>query len=123
MNVSFIYIEPNIIGRASKPVRFAGSSLVDLRAFPENARRSCGFQLGKVQRGEEPDDWKPMPIVGPGVCEIRVHDDSGAYRLIYVAKLASAIHVLHAFTKKSQKTSGADLRLAMKRYKEILRAI
>lgn len=119
MNASRYYIDSDIIHRPSKPIRFLGSSLADLRAFPEAARRSCGFQLRKVQRGEEPDDWKPMPIVGPGACEIRVHAEEGELRVIYVARFSEAIAVLHAFVKKSQKTSGRDLRLAMSRYRSL----
>ena len=57
---------------ASKPATFVGSSLDDLRDFPRSARRETGFQLDKVQNGEDADDWKPMPAVGNGVYEIRV---------------------------------------------------
>jgi phage-related protein len=51
----------------SKPVEFRGSSLDDLRAFPTSARREAGHQLDQVQQGREPDDWKPMVTIGPGV--------------------------------------------------------
>ncbi len=57
-----------------------------------------------------------MRSVGLGVCEIRVREDSGAFRVIYVAKLADRILVLHCFQKKTQKTSDSDLALATKRY-------
>ena len=56
----------------SKPVEFRGSALDDLRAFPAAARREAGYQLDQVQRGREPDDWKPMNTVGQGVREIRI---------------------------------------------------
>lgn len=59
-----------------------------------------------------------MPTVGPGACEIRVRDESGAYRVIYVARFENAVYVLHAFQKKSQKTARADLDLAKQRYRE-----
>jgi hypothetical protein len=65
-----------------RPVRFVGDSLKCLRDFPEAARHDAGYQLDKVQRGEQPDDFKPMPSVGKGVEEIRVLDSSGAYRVI-----------------------------------------
>ena len=117
MNVSRNYIDLDIISRPSKPIRFAGSSLDDLRAFPDGLRRNCGFQLRKVQRGEEPDDWKPMAIVGPGACEIRVHGDAGEGRVIYIARFSAVIAVLHVFIKKTRKTSARDLKLAMVRYK------
>ena len=71
-----------------------------------------------VQVGREPDDWKPMPSVGAGVREIRVRDQAGQYRVIYVASFRAAIYVLRAFQKNSRKTSGADLKLARRRYRE-----
>ena len=107
----------------SKPVEFRGSALDDLRAFPVSARRAAGYQIDLVQRGEDPDDWKPMRTVGSGVREIRVKADDGAFRVIYVAKFARAIHVLHCFQKKSQKTNLLDIALAQKRYREILREV
>jgi phage-related protein len=104
-----------------KPVVFLGNALDDLRAFPDRARRDAGFQLDRVQRGLDPDDWKPMKAVGAGVREIRVRDASGAYRVIYVAALAEAVYVLHAFQKKSQRTSPRDLALARARFRELKR--
>src|SRR5471030_1619539 len=72
---------------APKPVGFRGSSLDDLRAFPTAAKREAGHQIDLVQNGEEPDDWKPMATtVGPGAKEIRIRDEAGAFRVIYVAK-------------------------------------
>ena len=71
-----------------KPVEFLGDSIEALRDFPISARQEAGFQVDKVQRGEEPDDWKPMPTIGQGVKEIRIGDEAGAFRVIYLAKLA-----------------------------------
>ena len=104
-----------------KPVVFLGDSLNRLREFPERARRDTGYQLERVQRGLDPDDWKPMTTVGRGVREIRVREASGAYRVIYVANFAGAIYVLHAFQKKTQQTAAIDLRLAQARFKELRR--
>jgi len=73
-----------------------------------------------VQVGRNPDDWKPMPTVGSGACEIRVRDEAGAFRVIYVAKFAEAVYVLHAFVKKTRQTALADIALAAKRYRELL---
>jgi phage-related protein len=101
-----------------KPVRFIGSAKGDLTAFPKSARIRAGHELFMVQVGRDPDDWKPMSTVGPGACEIRVRDEAGAFRVIYVAKFGDAIYVLHAFQKKTQKTSRADLKLARRRYGE-----
>ena len=105
----------------SKSVEFRGRSLEDLRAFPLTARREAGHQLDLVQRGREPDDWKPMNRVGQGVKEIRIRDEAGAFRVLYVAKFADAVYVLHCFQKKTEKTSKADLELAAKRYRELIK--
>ena len=105
-----------------KPLSFLGSSLDDLRAFPEIARREAGHQLDRVQRGLDPEDWKPMPSVGSGVREVRVRDQTGAFRLIYVATRPEAIYVLHAFQKKTQATSKRDVHLAEARLKELTRS-
>jgi phage-related protein len=85
-------------------VVFRGDSLEALRRFPESARRRAGRQLQLVQRGVEPADWKPMKSVGAGVREIRVRDESGAFRLLYVTKMADRVFVVHCFQKKTQKT-------------------
>lgn len=106
-----------------KPLEFRGSSLDDLRAFPLAAKREAGHQLDQVQNGQEPDDWKPMNTVGQGVKEIRIRDAAGAFRVIYVAKFADAIYVLHCFQKKTAKTSKADLDLASKRYRDLLKEL
>ncbi|SMH37484.1 type II toxin-antitoxin system RelE/ParE family toxin [Mesorhizobium australicum] len=106
-----------------KPLRFRGSALDDLRTFSTVARREVGYQLDKVQKGLEPTDWKPMPTIGKGVQEIRVRDETGAFRVIYVAKFSDAIHVLHCFQKKTQRTSKADLDLAAKRYGDLLKEL
>ncbi len=91
-------------------------------AFPEDARRSAGFALYMVQLGREPDDWKPMTTIGAGVREIRVRDETGAFRLIYVAKFVEAVYVLHCFKKKSQQTAAKDIELSRKRFKDLLEA-
>jgi phage-related protein len=103
-----------------KPVEFIGTSLEDLRDFPRSARREAGFQIDRVQEGGEPFDWKPMPGVGRGVCEIRIRAESGAYRVIYFARLEFAVFVLHCFQKKTQRTSAKDIDFARLRYKELM---
>ena len=107
----------------SKPVEFRGSALGDLRAFPEAARREAGYQLDQVQHGREPDDWKPMNMIGRGVREIRIRDAAGAFRVLYVAKFDDAVYVLHCFQKKKQKTNKADLNLATQRYRNLLKEL
>lgn len=104
-----------------KPIAFLGTSLDDLRGFPGSARREIGYQLDRVQRGLEPDDWKPMPTVGPNVREVRVRDRMGAFRAIYVVARLEAVFVLHAFQKKTQQTLKRDLNLAEARFRELTR--
>jgi len=104
-----------------KPVEFLGDSLDALRSFPRPARREAGFQLDKVQRGLDPDHWKPLKSVGAGAREIRVRDDSGSFRVIYYAQLADAVYVVHCFQKKTPKTSTGDVKLARARFKEMMR--
>ena len=101
-----------------KPIIWIGNSRTSLRAFSENARRQAGFELTEVQKGKEPSDWKPMTSIGLGVQEIRIHAEN-EYRVIYVAKFAEAIYVLHAFTKKSQGTAQRDIEIAVRRYREL----
>lgn len=104
-----------------KLISFIGDSLKCLRGFPEDAKQDAGYQLDKVQRGEQPDDFKPMPSIGKGVEEIRVWDGSGTYRVIYTARLVDVVYVLHAFQKKSQATAKLDIEVARKRYTELMR--
>jgi phage-related protein len=93
----------------------------------------AGHELDQVQHGRDPDDWKPMPSVGPGAREIRVREAAGAFRVVYVAKLASTIYVLHCFhklastiyvlhcfQKKTRATRKSDLDLAQSRYRDLL---
>jgi phage-related protein len=107
----------------TKRVEFRGRSLDDLRAFPLFARREAGFQIDKVQHGQEPDDWKPMNTVGQGVKEIRIRDSAGAFRVVYVARFDDAVYVLHCFQKKTEKTRKTDLDLATQRYSELVREL
>lgn len=104
-----------------KRLAFVGSSRADLKLFPREARKEAGYQLDQVQQGREPKDWKPMTSVGPGVREIRIHESSGAFRVIYVATFAEAVFVLHAFQKKTQRAPLRDLTLATVRFKELRR--
>jgi phage-related protein len=103
----------------AKSIVFMGDSLAQLRTFPTDVRRAAGITLRQVQMGFDPDDWKPVKTIGPGVREIRVRDKSGAFRVIYLAKLKDAIYVLHAFQKKSEATALRDIELAAKRLAQI----
>ncbi|WP_435635313.1 type II toxin-antitoxin system RelE/ParE family toxin [Pseudomonas solani] len=102
-----------------KLVQFRGSSRNDLKSFPKDAIQEAGYQLQRVQEGLEPDDWKPMKTVGPGVIEIRIKEASGAFRVFYVANREDFIYVLHAFRKTTEKTEKRDIDLAKARLKEL----
>ena len=102
--------------KARKPVDWIGTALDDPRAFSPAERNEAGYQLDKVQIGEEPSDWKPMPSVGPGVRELRIRTGR-QHRVFYVAKFEEAVYVLHAFQKKSQKTPQADITIGRRRYR------
>ena len=104
-----------------KLIQFLGDSLMRLREFDSDAKQDAGYQLDKVQRGEQPDDFKPMPSIGKGVEEIRIWSELGTYRVIYSARLADALYVLHAFQKKTQATSKRDMNLAKARFAELMR--
>jgi phage-related protein len=104
----------------NKEIRWVGSTYDDLLEFPEDARREAGFQLGKVQAGLDPDDWKPFDDVGSGAREIRIKDSHGIFRVMYVAKFEEAIYVLHCFQKKSEASAKKDKDIAETRYRAIV---
>ncbi len=103
-----------------KEIRWVGSSYEDILKFPDDSRREAGFQLGKVQAGLDPDDWKPFDEVGQGTREIRIRDAVGIFRVMYIAKFEEAIYVLHCFPKKTQATSKLDKDIAAARYRAIV---
>ncbi len=102
-----------------KRLEFLGDSLEQLRDFPETVRKEAGVQLHKIQQGIEPSDWKPMTSVGQGVREIRIRDEAGIFRVLYIAKIEDTVYVLHAFQKKTQQTGKRDLDLAATRLRQI----
>lgn len=104
---------------SDKPIQWVGTSKEDLKSFPEEARSRVGAQLRLVQKGDQPTDFKPMPTIGKGVEEIRVFTGD-TYRVFYVAKFPEAVYILHAFGKKTQKTSKKDMELGKKRYQQMI---
>jgi phage-related protein len=102
-----------------KVITWVGNSRDEICNFPEEARRKTGLQLRAIQRGEEPTDFKPMSTVGKGVQEIRIRTEN-AYRIFYVARFAEAVYVLHAFQKKTQKTTKQDLEIGQQRYQQMI---
>ena len=103
-----------------KEIRWVGSSYEDLIAFPKAPRKDAGFQLGKVQAGLEPTDWKPFDEVGAGTREIRISDAKGIFRVMFVAKFDEAVYVLHCFQKKTQTASKQDKEIAKARYRAVI---
>lgn len=107
-----------------KPLEWVGRSYAELLSFPPDVVHQAGYNLGRVQLGKEPGDWKPMESIGPGACEIRVRSVDGGtvqHRVLYVAKFPEAIYVLHAFEKKTRATSQHNLEVGMARYAQMLR--
>ena len=102
-----------------RSIIWLGTTLDDVKAFPAKARQAAGYQLSKVQDGQEPTDWKPLKTVGNGVKEIRLSEAGGAFRVVYIVVKGRSIYVLHAFPKKTQKTSQRDINLAKQRYREV----
>lgn len=109
--------------RQTQPAAFVDRALDELRSFPDDARQDAGYQIHRVQEGLDPDDWKPMSTVGKGAREIRIWEADGTYRVIYVANIADAIYVLHAFKKKDQSTPKANIETARKRYRALMQEL
>jgi phage-related protein len=104
-----------------KKISWIGGSKEELKAFPAAVMDDIGYQLYLVQCGLEPDDWKPMTVVGAGVREIRVRDGAGAFRVVYLVTRPEAVYVLHCFQKRTQQTAQHDIELARRRLKEVSR--
>lgn len=104
---------------SDKSLVWLGSSRRDLGTFPQDARYIAGFQLRRVQQGLEANDWKPMPTVGPGVREIRIHTEL-EHRVFYVANFTEGIYVLHVFEKRTEKTPKREVKLARDRFRTLV---
>ena len=103
-----------------KDIWWEGTSLDDLRGFPDDVKHSIGFQLHRVQTGVMPQDWKPLKNLGKeitGVYEIRVSFDKNIFRTAYVAKFGTTVAVLHCWQKKTKATSKSDLEIIAARYR------
>ncbi|MEQ8999417.1 MAG: type II toxin-antitoxin system RelE/ParE family toxin [Coleofasciculus sp. B1-GNL1-01] len=86
-----------------KPVEWVGSSLEDLKTFPEEVQQVVGYALYLAQCGEKHPSAKPLKgFKGAGVLEVVENFDKDTYRAVYTVKLAGVVYVLHAFQKKSK---------------------
>jgi phage-related protein len=104
-----------------KPILWMGGAREAVRAFPKDVRQRAGYEIYQIQNGLDPSDWKPMPAVGAGVREIRIHTRL-EHRVIYIAKFTEAVYVLHAFAKKTRGTPRSDIDLARSRLGDLLGA-
>ncbi|MTI51656.1 MAG: hypothetical protein FH757_08515 [Alcanivorax sp.] len=109
--------------RKRKILYWEGSSKKDFKAFPIDVQKDMGVGLFVVQLGGTPDSSKPWKGLGPGVYEL-VEDHRGdTFRAVYTVRMGDAIHVLHAFQKKSKSgiaTPRPDVKLIERRLKAVL---
>ena len=121
VGVLAIYIKTDIImpDHDAKALIWLGNSRDRVRSFPIAARQRSGFELRAIQKGRDPSDWKPMPDVGLGVRELRIHNGV-EFRLLYIAKFAEAVYVLHAFEKKTQRTDRDDIAVGKSRFRALI---
>lgn len=103
-----------------KPLLWVETSHDDILQFPPSARRIAGYQLAKVEAGESPEDWKALSSIGSGIVEIRNRGVEGIFRVVFVAKFAAAIYVLHCFQKKTQALGRHDMQIISRRYRGIV---
>lgn len=104
-----------------KAVLWHGDSLKIVRSFALSVRQKLGHELFLLQLGEKPLHCRPMDSVGRGVWEIRINDRGGAFRAFFVVWSRDGIHVLHAFVKKTRKTSRKDLAIGRSRFSALQR--
>ncbi len=87
-----------------KRLIWVGSSLEDLRSFPDEVKRTVGFALYLAQMGGKHPDAKPLRGFGDaGVLEVVDNTRGGTYRVVYTVRFLTAIYVLHAFQKKARR--------------------
>ena len=106
-------------GVQEKEIVWIGTAYSDFLTFPATAKRDAGYQLHRVQNDLPPENWKIISELGAGVCELRLREDTGIFRVMYVAKFDDAIYVLHCFKKKTQKMTGPDKEVTSARYKAV----
>lgn len=119
----FAVIVVPVSDEAGKPnyatVVWEGDSREILSAFPEGVKQNLGFELWRLQQGERPIDYRPLPSIGTGVFELRDQDQRGWYRVVYLSRINDVIYVLHCFEKKSREMPRRDFEKAKQRLKAV----
>lgn len=109
------------MAQGEKPIIWIGSSLDDLRSFPDEVKREVGYALHEVQSGRKPLSAKPMEgFRGATVLKIVENHHGETYRTVYTVKFEESVYVLHSFQKKSKSgiaTPKQDIDLIQRRYK------
>jgi phage-related protein len=93
----------------------------EMSEFPEEIRGDIADALARLNEGltlAMPLS-RPMPSIGPCVHELRFRDRAGSYRVIYVLFGGASVYLIHAFMKKTARTSKQNIELAQKRLKGI----
>jgi len=106
-----------------KEITWVGSTLKDLREFPEEVMDEIGYALFQAQEGGKSRKAKPLTGLGHGVVEIVSDFDANTYRAVYATKIGDVIYVLHCFQKKSTKgisTPKKEIDLIKSRLKEAM---
>ncbi|WP_304526868.1 type II toxin-antitoxin system RelE/ParE family toxin [Halomonas sp. I5-271120] len=104
-------------GIKRQSVNFLANTLDYLRDLEKDARSAIGYNLDRLQLCQDPEDWKPMSAVGPGVREIRIKVPSGTYRALYVQSKGKEIHVLNIYRKKDNVMRDKVKKLTVQRLK------
>jgi phage-related protein len=101
-----------------RPIYWLGDSQSVVRSWSNSTKRQTGAELFRLQLGSDPIHWRAMKSVGRGVREIKIAED-GQYRVLYLTRRLDEIVVLHAFEKKTRRTSKSDIDLGKQRLKSL----
>ena len=104
------------------PAVWVGTSLEDLKKFPDEVQDEIGYGLFVAQMGDKHRKVKPLKgFMGGGILEMISDHRGNTYRAVYTVRLIHAVYVLHAFQKKSKKgieTPKRELELIRQRLKQ-----
>ena len=105
--------------RPNAMLSWEGDSKKVLRGFPVTARSNLSYDLFQLEQHRMPQDFRPMPSIGPKVYELKDGDEKTWYRLIYLSEISNVIYVLHCFEKQGARTPRKDLKTAKKRLSDV----